>query len=55
MAMSVPPLEVKQVCSGGIETGLQVVLGLPTGFHQGVKMVPQDWDAVMYLLNMQQP
>ena len=50
--MSITPLDVNQVCSGGPEVGLQVVLGMPTGFYQCVQMVPQDWDAVMPLLNM---
>ena len=42
LVMYVPPLEVTQVCPGRLETGLQVVLGISTGFHQCVQMVPHD-------------
>ena len=52
MVMSVPTLEMQQFCSGGFETGLYVVLGLPTFLHQFLKMVPQYWDAVMLLLSL---
>ena len=54
MVIYVPSLEVDQVCSGGIETGLQVTLDLRTGFHECVKMVLQDWYLVMPTLNLHQ-
>ena len=41
--------------SGGIETGLPFVLGLPTVFNQCVKMVPQYLDVVVPLLSLQHP
>ena len=40
---------------GGIETGLEVFLGMPTVFHQCAEMVPQDWDVLMLLLNQKHP
>ena len=53
LVIYVIPLEVNQVCSGGIETWLQVVLGLPTVFHQIVHIVTQDWYVVIPSLSFQ--
>ena len=55
MVMHVPPLELHQVCSGGLEKGLQVVLGLTTVFPQCLQMVPYDCDLVTTPLNIHNP
>ena len=55
LALSVPPLEVRQVCSGGLETRLKFVLELPTVFPQFMRMVPQDLDVVIPMLSLKQP
>ena len=47
LVMYVPPLEVHQVCSGGIKTGLKTFLGMPTVFPQFVQILPHDWDVLM--------
>ena len=53
--ISVPPLEVNQVYSGGLEIWFPAVLGIPNEFPQFVQMVPHDLDVVVYLLNMKNP
>ena len=55
LLMTVPPFDLHQVCSVGLKKGLQVVLGIPTGFYQCVQMMLQDLDVVMTPLNLQQP
>ena len=45
--ISVPPLEVHQVCSSRLEIELPVVSGLPTVFTQFVQMVPHDLDLLV--------
>ena len=55
LVMSVPPLEVNQVCSGGIETWLQVVLCLSAVFTLFLIMAPKDLDVVMPPVILQQP
>ena len=44
-----------QVCSGGIETWLQVVLCLSAVFTLFLIMVPKDLDVVMPPVILQQP
>ena len=48
-------VNVHQVFSGEIETGLQVLLWLTTRFHQCVQMVPHDWDVEVPPLNTKHP
>ena len=52
--MSFSPLEMHQVCSGELETGLKFFLGLPTFFPQFLQMVPQDLDVSMPTLSLYQ-
>ena len=52
--MSVPPFRVHRVCSGGLETGLPVVLDIPTVFPLFVKMVPKYLCVVVPMLSLQQ-
>ena len=51
--LSIPPLGVYKVCSCGIETGLPIVLGVPTVFPQFLQMVPQYFYVLIPLLSLQ--
>ena len=50
----ISPLQVHQFCLCVIETGLPVVLIIPTVFHQLLKMAPQALDVVVPLLSLLQ-
>ena len=47
LLMSVTPLEMRQVWSGGLETGFQVALGIRNGLHHFLQILPQGLDVLM--------
>ena len=53
--MSVPTLDMHQVCSDELETGFPIVSGVTTLFPQFFQMVPQDLDVVICPLILHQP